>query len=150
MSVRLDPEKIRTLFFWGQLLAGAIVVWALLKFFRSEEDSAFRLRESERLKGRKTGSRAPGMESLADARMKSKPRAAPLQLEGIRLDGAPHEILGVSAQATAPEIQKAYRDLMKRYHPDRVGSPGTREWTDAQRIAEAINNAKEQLLKGRK
>ena len=27
---------------------------------------------------------------------------------------------------------------MKRYHPDLVGPPGSREWKDAQKIAEEI------------
>ncbi len=70
-----------------------------------------------------------------------------MRLTGIRIDGAPHEILGVSPQASPEEIQSAYRSLMKRYHPDRVGRPGSREWNDAQQIAEAINRAKELLLK---
>jgi hypothetical protein len=39
---------------------------------------------------------------------------------------------------------------MKRYHPDLVGRPGSREWKDAQRIAEAINRAKEELAPRRR
>ncbi len=69
-----------------------------------------------------------------------------LLLEGIRLGGAPHEVLGVSSGANGAEIQKAYRKLMKRYHPDRVGPPGSSEWKDAQKIAEAINQAKDDLI----
>jgi DnaJ-domain-containing protein 1 len=50
------------------------------------------------------------------------------------------------SHAIEVQIQSAYRELMKRYHPDRVGRPGTREWQDAQGIAEAINRAKRDLL----
>jgi hypothetical protein len=39
---------------------------------------------------------------------------------------------------------------MKRYHPDVVGRPGTREWKDAQKIAESLTAARDSLLKNRK
>ena len=81
---------------------------------------------------------------LANAKIERK---TPLQLEGIRVDGPPHEILGVQPGAGAEEIQRAYRERMKQYHPDKVGPPGSREWNDAQKIAEAINRAKSELLK---
>jgi molecular chaperone DnaJ len=31
---------------------------------------------------------------------------------------SPYEVLGVRQDATEPEIKKAYRDLVKKYHPD--------------------------------
>ncbi len=74
-------------------------------------------------------------------------KSEPLRLSGISIAGEPHEILGVRKTAAPAEIQKAYRDLMKRYHPDLVGPPGSREWKDAQKIAEALNRAKDELLK---
>lgn len=40
----------------------------------------------------------------------------------------PHSVLGVSKSATSEEINKAYRLLSKKYHPDR--NPGDKE-TDA-------------------
>jgi DnaJ-domain-containing protein 1 len=75
-----------------------------------------------------------------------KKRAAPLSLSGIRIDGAPHEVLGISTSATEQQVQAAYRELMKQYHPDKIGRPGTREWTDAQKIAEALNHARAQMI----
>ena len=35
-----------------------------------------------------------------------------------------HEILGVSANATGKEIQAAYKEKIKQYHPDRVSHLG--------------------------
>ncbi len=101
--------------------------------------SQFRMRESDRILKFERGESA-----RATGEAKAKP--TPFQLSGIRLDGAPHEILGITAMATESEIQKAYRDLMKRYHPDQVGRQDSREWKDAQKIAETINRARQTML----
>lgn len=136
-----DPERRRTFFF---LLQPGLVV-ALIGYFvfTRKSESSFRIREAELRKG--TGARRdPALDQLAQA--KRKPKAAPLLLEGIQTDGPAHEILGVARSASAEEIQKAYRERMKRYHPDIVGRPGSREWHDAQKIAEALNRAKAEML----
>lgn len=48
------------------------------------------------------------------------------------------EILGLNEEASAEDIQSAYKNLMKNNHPDQHGS----EW-----IAKKLNAAKETLLK---
>lgn len=113
-----------------------------------EPESGFRVRESDSPSRGKPNEAEP-QPSLADARMKTaaKSEAAPLRLTGIRLDLPPHELLGVHPDATQETIQKAYRELMKRYHPDKIGRPGSQEWTDAQKIAEAFNRARAEMLK---
>ncbi|MCM2323421.1 MAG: J domain-containing protein [Oligoflexia bacterium] len=143
----LDPEISRRYFLLLQIGLGAL---ALLIFWwlhgRREERSAFRLREADR---RKTASGAPGPvpttrdDELARARIARK---EPLRITGIRVDGPAHEILGLPPRPTPEQVQRAYRELMKQYHPDRIGRPGSREWQDAQKIAEAINRARDELL----
>lgn len=128
-------------FYLIQLGMGALFLGIAWIFFRPKTpESNFKVREADLdLKFKKTSSNSP---DLAKATI----QAAPLQLGGIRLDGTPHQILGVRSSATREEIQRAYRELMKRHHPDKVGRPGTREWQDAQKIAEALNRAKTTLL----
>ena len=52
----------------------------------------------------------------------------------------PYEVLGVSKSATADEIQKAYRKLSKKHHPDR--NPGDKQ---AESLYKEIQSANEIL-----
>ncbi len=134
--------NLKPFFYGGELLLGLIFLITLWFFRPKSPESHFKVREADL---KRSPSQTPsGTPTLAEARIR---RHHPLQLEGIRLDGQPHEILGVAPRASLTEIQQAYRNLMKRYHPDRVGRPGSREWSDAQKIAEAINQAKENLVR---
>jgi hypothetical protein len=118
----------------------------LVRFFLSHttdrSQSKFKISEAD-LPPKMSGSpKAKGESSGGDSR---KPNG-PMLLEGFRFDGAPHEILGVSPQASEIEIQKAYKELIKRFHPDKVGRPGSQAWLDAQPIAESLNRARTELL----
>lgn len=141
----MDPRWIQENFVWLQFaMVAALAGLGWILFRPRTPDSGFRLREADRPRPGAGGGPSPaGGPDLGASKMK---RAAPLSLPGIRIDGLPHEILGVRPQASPQEIQRAYRELMKRYHPDKVGAPGTREWQDAQAIAEAINRAKDEML----
>jgi DnaJ-domain-containing protein 1 len=52
----------------------------------------------------------------------TRPGAAPERAGVAPWD--PHAVLGVARGATRDEIAQAYRDQMKRYHPDRVADLG--------------------------
>jgi hypothetical protein len=145
--LKLTPQQMHDYFYWLQMGLGVAFFGAAWAFLRPKDPgSNFKVREADLRKPPKPGQKpAPGQD-LASARIA---RNEPMRLAGIRIDGTPHEILGVRVGAGTEEIQKAYRELMKRYHPDKVGAPGSREWHDAQKIAEAINRAKDQLLKKR-
>ncbi len=147
----MDASRLESLFFLGQVVLATLAILAAIHFVRKRDtESRFKSREADRVQasGKKSG------DALANARLGSPASSTtspssrePLRLTGIRLDGPPNEILGVSPDASPSEIQKAYRDLMKRYHPDKIGRPNSPEWKDAQRIAERLNDVKTELLK---
>jgi len=136
-------------FMFSQALILIFIVVVFLVLTSKKEKSKFRYRESERDKTPDGTSRASRFQALHDAYQTKKKHTPkkPFLLEGIRIDGPPHEILGIPPFASAPEIQAAYRKLMKQYHPDKVSAPGTPQWQEAQKIAHAITEAKEMLLK---
>lgn len=140
------PENPRETFYLLQVGLGVVFVWVAWKLFRGREpQSGFRVREADRRKGFRPREKAAELGS--DLGRQKKPKTTPpLQIEGIRIDGKPHEILGISENASKKEIQAAYMACMKRYHPDQVGRPGSREWIDAQKIAAALNQARNELL----
>jgi hypothetical protein len=143
-----NPEGLKSIFYLGQVFLGSLLVVGLV--FSRRKPSSFKLRESDRLKDH-VFSRFPGpVDEQARKAHAKKRKVPPLLLSGISIDGPAHRILGVREDASPSEVQKAWRELMKRYHPDKVGRPGSREWSDAQRIAEAINQAKEEMVDRRR
>ena len=134
-------QWMRSNFLLFQIGLGAFLLLIGWVFFRPKRpESGFAVWEADLRKDKKpTQPRGPDL--LGQARIKT-----PHQLPGIRINGHPHEVLGVRINATESEIQTAYRDLIKRYHPDKVGRPDSREWKDAQKIAEALTQARTTLL----
>ena len=59
----------------------------------------------------------------------------------------PHEILGISRDATPAEIKSAYKELAGKYHPDKVLHLGDEFRILAERRFKEIQDAYEQLTK---
>ncbi|MCK5542465.1 MAG: DnaJ domain-containing protein [Desulfobacterales bacterium] len=66
--------------------------------------------------------------------------------ESPNINKSPYEILGIKGNASKKEIQKAYKEKVKQYHPDKVAHLGK----ELQKIANEkfieINNAYEFLI----
>ncbi len=76
-------------------------------------------------------------------------REGPKVDEQQRANSDPYEILGVLRSASIDEVKRAYRELIKLYHPDRVHGLGA-ELQDLARVkTAAINTAYEELSKRR-
>ena len=122
----------------------AVIFFAASALRDRSNKSQFRLREADRpdLDRIKSGP------SIADAKLKNAgPKPPPLALPGIRLEGEPHEILGVAPDADEVEIMRAYKDAIKKYHPDRIQGPAQDQLRFYQEAAAKLNEAKDTLLK---
>ena len=62
----------------------------------------------------------------------------------------PYEVLGVAREAALDEIEQAYRDLLKKYHPDKVEHLGDEFRAMAEERTKTINEAYSRLLRERK
>ena len=60
----------------------------------------------------------------------------------------PYEVLGVSENASDEEIKKAYKELVKKYHPDKYQNNPLSDL--AEEKLQEINEAYEMLMKGRR
>ena len=117
---------------------------------RGKNTSQFRNREADRT----DLNRMTEGPTLADAMLSRKkssepppPGPPPRALPGIRLRGEPHEILGIPDNASEAETLKAYKDLIKRFHPDRIQGQAKEQNQFYEDASIALNLAKEQMLK---
>jgi len=62
----------------------------------------------------------------------------------------PYETLGVPADATQAQIDKAYRQLMAKYHPDRVANASDDIRETAEQRTRAVNAAYDLIRKQRR
>jgi len=62
----------------------------------------------------------------------------------------PYRELGLTADATAAEVDLAYRRLMSRYHPDKVAAASPEQRREAERRASQINAAYDRIQRRRR
>ncbi|HZK28597.1 MAG TPA: J domain-containing protein [Clostridia bacterium] len=60
----------------------------------------------------------------------------------------PYSVLGVSSEATEEEVRDAYRELVRRYHPDQFEDQRAKELADAK--MREINVAYDEITLGNK
>ena len=60
-----------------------------------------------------------------------------------------YKVLGISPSATDEEVRRAYRDLVRKNHPDRVATLGDDVREAAKKKMQEINEAKERIYKER-
>jgi DnaJ-class molecular chaperone len=116
--------------FWTPVLV--LVLGFLIYLFFRGTDSHFKSRE---------------FQNQSTKAQQTNRKSEPLRLEGFRFDQEPHQILGIQESATESMIQDAYRKMMKRFHPDKVGSQNSAQWQEAQSIAHALSEAKNKMMK---
>lgn len=109
--------------------------------------SRFKSRESDRQDLDQILKRNSDLANAKLTKKSAEPKAPPLQLPGIRMVGESHEILGVRADATEAEVMKAYKDGMKRFHPDRIQGQAQEQLKFYQEASSKLNQAKEEMLK---
>lgn len=145
------------------LLNGALVFLVFVlaaRFLRSRGDSQFREdlwqndpERTQRIHIALDALALEGPENAEDNTQETPRPAAPTVDTGPyrapRFHGAPHEVLGISAQADLETIQAAYKFWIKRYHPDRVQHLGPGYVKQATARSELLNQAKSKLLKMR-
>ena len=59
----------------------------------------------------------------------------------------PYEVLGVSENASEEEIKRAYKELVKKYHPDKYQNNPLADL--AEEKLQEVNEAYDMIMKGR-
>jgi DnaJ-domain-containing protein 1 len=135
-----------------QIIILAVVIFtALLMVKNRGTSSQFKVREADR---KDLDQLLKTKTDLANAKLAKKrpsaPPPPPLELPGIRLSGEPHEILGIGENADSSEIVRAYKEAIKRFHPDRIQGQAQEQLQFYQEAAAKLNQAKEAMLKKRR
>ena len=141
-------EFISRYFVKIQWAIGLISAFIFIRMLRSSQTSShFKVREADRA----DLNRLKGGPDLAQAKIaKKEPPPPPLALPGTRTEGLAHEILGIDEHASEIEIMKAYKDAIKRYHPDRIQGPAQEQLQFYQHLSAKLNQAKDEMLKRRR
>lgn len=114
----LIPDFIRPLGFLDDMLILGLGVWHLLRMARRPK------RETQQSHSHDTSPSSQAMTTKT-----------------------PYEVLGISRGATDAEIEHAYKEQIKEYHPDRVHGLGKEIRDVAERKTQELNLAYETLKK---
>ena len=131
-----------------QFVLFIVGVFVCLRMLSSTQSrSHFRAREADRSDLTKLREGPDLAEAKLRPKHAPKSEMPPLALPGIRLSGEPHEILGVDEDASEVEIMRAYKDAIKRFHPDRIQGQAKEQIQFYEQASAKLNQAKDDLLK---
>lgn len=119
----------------GMLLIGFIIL-GYFTWKKSNPGSKFKVRESDQPLSNRI------KENIAPTKKNEPPKFLP----GVRLHGEPHEVLGIREGADEVEVNRAFKELMKKYHPDKIQSVAPDQQKFYQDAATQINRAKEKMI----
>ena len=139
--VALHFEKLQIFI----LVGGVLLAFIMIK--GGSNPSQFKVREADRKDLDQILKNKSDLANAKLTRRKNEPPPIPLNLPGIRLSGENHEILGVSENDTDTEIMAAYRDAIKRFHPDKIQGQAKEQMKFYEEASVILNRAKEQMLK---
>jgi DnaJ-domain-containing protein 1 len=151
------PELVSQHFIKIQVVlfvSGVLVAFKLLQ--GKQTSTQFKSREADRNDLERLRRGGPDLAQAKIARAKPTANPAsnpahsaspPLSLPGIRLSGLPHEILGVAEDASEADVLKAYKESIKRFHPDRIQGQAKEQLQFYQEASAKLNQAKEDLIR---
>ena len=133
----------------SQLSIFALFVLVGIFTYRNKivEKSAFKVREADTdTANRLRQKQGPDTANAKLSKFQEKPKPPPLALPGIQLHGKAHEILGIAEDANELEVMRAFKESMKRYHPDVIQNVAPDQMKFYQDAATQINAAKNEML----
>jgi len=142
------PELVAHYFVKIQFVIFIVGIFFCIRILRSAQTgSQFRVREADRTDLNKLREGPDLAQAKLTPKKSSAPPVPPLALPGIRLSGEPHEILGIEEDANEVEIMKAYKDAIKRFHPDRIQGQAKEQIQFYEQASAKLNEAKDKMLK---
>ncbi len=116
--VDIIPELFLPFLGW---IDDGFVLFAILHLIRYGELPWFLFKRNQNKAANNYRSNSGRSSSQSDGKTKKKADSPGNGSKGFR---SAHEILGVSTDATWEEIQTAYKEKIKQYHPDKVSHLG--------------------------
>ncbi|MBI3544138.1 MAG: J domain-containing protein [Deltaproteobacteria bacterium] len=151
-----NPDGIKVYQILQAVFLGFVLVTGILYFVRKrrlERDAgatpdvnAYAALRRSRI----AGSPAPAAAAQRQAPERADSREPPLALASDFPSWSkttpPHELLGIAVDADEGAIEKAYKRLLKKYHPDRFAGAGRGHQARAHQVVLLVQEARDRML----